>query len=72
LLFASRALPALLRFFEILVTSDLIALGVPFLICLSLREAKKKLSREVTIIARGEFGAMPERATPPGRQGCGL
>ena len=69
LLFASRALLSLLRFFEILVTSGLIALGLPFLIGISLREAKKKQSRKTKRIAGGAFGAMPEGATPPGRQG---
>lgn len=69
LLFASRALLSLLRFFEILVTSGLIALGLPFLIGISLREAKKKQSRKAKRIAGGAFGAVPEGATPPGRQG---
>jgi uncharacterized Tic20 family protein len=48
----------LLRFLAILVTFGL-ALGFPFMIWMSLREAKEKRRRKAKRIARGEFGAMP-------------
>ncbi|MGO9431451.1 hypothetical protein [Rhodoblastus sp.] len=82
LLFAWRALLALLHLFERLVTYGLIALGFPFLIWASLREAKMKRSRKAKKIARdsligprlpmagsGEcISAMPEEATRQARR----